>query len=77
MIKLKIDKQKLVELLKNYLCIIDKDYKKVTMLTLEFNMDIFILAKIMEMDEYEKERSVFEMLGNINNIIKNKNSQKI
>lgn len=35
------------------------------MITLEFNMDIFILAKIMEMDEIEKESLTFEMFYNI------------
>lgn len=69
MIKLKIDKQKLIELLKNYLCIIDENYKKDTMLTLEFNMDIFILAKVMEMNKEEKERFGFEMIANIYKII--------
>ena len=35
------------------------------MITLEFNMDIFILAKIMEMDEIEKESLILEMFYNI------------
>ena len=65
MIKLKIDKEKLIELLKDYLCIFDKNYKKNTLITLEYNMDIFILAKVMEMNEKEKEMVVYEMLSNI------------
>lgn len=69
MIKLKIDKQKLLELLKNYLSIIDENYKKDTILTLEFNMHILILAKIMEMNEEEKERFVVEIIYNIYCII--------
>ena len=28
-----------------------KNYKKNTLITLEYNMDIFILAKVMEMNE--------------------------
>jgi len=62
MIKLKIDKEKLIELLKDYLCIFDKNYKKNTLITLEYNMDIFILAKVMEMNETEKESFIYELL---------------
>ena len=65
MIKLKIDKENLIELLKKFLCIFDKNYNKNKMITLEFNMDIFILAKIMKMDEIEKESLIFEMFYNI------------
>lgn len=65
MIKLKIDKENLIELLKDYLCIFDKNYKKNTLITLEYNMDIFILAKVMEMNETEKEMFVYEILANI------------
>ncbi len=72
MIKLKIDKEKLIELLKNYLSIIDENYKKNTILTLEFNMHILILAKIMEMNEEEKERFVYEMIADIYKIIQYK-----
>lgn len=39
------------------------------MITLEFNMDIFILAKIMEMDEIEKESLTLEMFYNIYSVI--------
>ena len=60
MIKLKIDKENLIELLKNFLCIFDKSYNKNRMITLEYNMDVFILAKVMEMNETEKECFVFE-----------------
>lgn len=65
MIKLKIDKEKLIELLKDYLCIFDKNYKKKTLITLEYNMDIFILAKVMEMNETERNMIVYEMLAEI------------
>jgi len=65
MIKLKIDKEKLIELLKDYLCIFDKNYKKNTLITLEYNMDIFILAKVMEMNETERNMIVYEMLAEI------------
>lgn len=69
MIKLKIDKEKLIELLKKFLCIFDKNYTENTMITLEYNMDIFVLAKVMEMNEKEKSIFVFEMLANIYNIV--------
>ena len=59
MIKLKIDKENLIELLKNFLCVFDKNYNKNRMVTLEYNMDVFILAKVMEMNETEKESFVF------------------
>lgn len=65
MIKLKIDKEKLIELLKDYLSIFDKNYEKNTLITLEYNMDIFILAKVMEMNETEKEMVVYEMIYDI------------
>ena len=69
MIKLKIDKQNLIELLKNFLSLIDKNYNKNRMVTLEFNMDVFILSKVMEMNETEKESFVFELFYNIYCII--------
>lgn len=70
MIKLKIDKEKLIELLKDYLCIFDKNYNKNTMITLEYNMDIFILAKVMEMNEIERNMFVYEILADIYTIIR-------
>ena len=54
MIKLKIDKQNLIELLKNYLCVLEKNYNKNRIITLEYDIDVFILAKVMEMNEEEK-----------------------
>lgn len=69
-IKLKIDKQNLIELLKNFLCVFDKNYNKNRMVTLEYNMDVFILSKVMEMNETEKESFVFELLYNTYKILK-------
>ena len=69
MIKLKIDKENLIELLKNFLCVFDKNYNKNRMVTLEYNMDVFILSKVMEMNETEKENFVFELFYNIYYII--------
>ena len=69
MIKLKIDKKNLIELLKIFLCVFDNNYNKNRMLTLEYNMDVFILAKVMEMNETEKENLVYELLYNIYCII--------
>lgn len=59
MIKLKIDKENLIELLKNFLCVFDKNYNKNRMVTLEYNIDVFILSKVMEMNKTEKESFVF------------------
>ena len=70
MIKLKIDKQNLIELLKTFLRLFDKNYNKNRMVTLEYNMDVFILAKVMEMNETEKESFVFELLYNTYKILK-------
>lgn len=70
MIKIKIDKQTLIELLKNFLSLIDKNYNKNRMVTLEFNMDVFILSKVMEMNEIEKENFVDELLYATYKIIK-------
>lgn len=69
MIKLKIDKQNLIELLKNFLCVFDKNDNKNRMVTLEYNMDVFILSKVMEMNEIEKESFVYEIFYNIYCII--------
>ena len=65
MVKLKIDKQNLIGILKSFLCVMDKNYNKNRMVTLEFNMDVFILSKVMEMNETEKENFVFELFYNI------------
>ena len=59
MIKLKIDKKNLIDLLKIFLCVFDNNYNKNRMVTLEYNMDVFILAKVMEMNETEKENFIF------------------
>lgn len=69
MIKLKIDKENLIELLKNFLCVIDENYNKNRMVTLEYNMDVFILSKVMEMNETEKESFVYELFYNVYCII--------
>lgn len=65
MIKLKIDKEKLIELLKKFLSIFDKNYNENTMITLDYNMDVFVLAKVMEMNKIEKEMFVYEILSDI------------
>ena len=39
------------------------------MVTLEYNMDVFILYKVIEMNETEKENFVFELFYNIYFII--------
>ena len=62
LIKLKVDKEKLVDILKNFLCVFDKNYNKNAMISYKDNMDIFILAKVMEMNEKEKLNSVFEII---------------
>ena len=72
MIKLKINKESLIEILKNMLCFFDRDYKKDVMIYYENHMDIFILAKVMEMKENERNIFTFEMLFCIYYIIKNK-----
>lgn len=62
LIKLKIDKEKLVDILKNFLCVFDKNYNKNAMVYYKDNMDVFILAKVMEMNEKEKLNFTFEMI---------------
>ena len=62
LIKLKIDKDKLVDILKKFLCVFDKKYIRNTMISYKDNMDIFILAKVMEMNEKEKLNFVFEIM---------------
>ena len=70
MIKLKIDKENLIEFFKNFLCVFDKNYNKNIMVTLEYNMDVFILSKVIEINKTEKENFVFELTCSIYNIIK-------
>lgn len=71
LIKLKVDKEKLVDILKNFLCVFDKNYNKNSMLCYKDNMDVFILAKVMEMNEKEKEDFIVKLIFDIYNIIKN------
>lgn len=73
LIKLKVDKEKLVNILKNFLCVFDKNYNKNSMLCYKDNMDVFILAKVMEMNEKEKNNFVLEILFDIYFGITNKN----
>ena len=65
LIKLKIDKEKLVDILKNFLCIFDQNYNKNTMISYKDNMDVFILAKVMEMNEKDKRNLIFEIIYSI------------
>jgi len=62
LIKLKVDKEKLIDILKNFLCVFDKNYNKNTMISYKDNMDVFVLAKVMEMNEKEINNFVFEIL---------------
>ena len=39
------DKENLIQLLKKFLCVFDKSYNKNRRVTLEYNMDVFILSK--------------------------------
>ena len=71
LMKLKTNKEKLVNILKNFLCIFDRNYNKNVMISYKGNMDVFILAKVMEMNEKEKENFIFELIFDIHNIIKN------
>ena len=59
----------MIKLFKNFLCIFDKNHNKNRMVTLEYNMDVFILYKVIEMNETEKENFVFELFYNIYFII--------
>lgn len=65
LIKLKVDKEKLVDILKNFLCVFDKNYNRNTMPCYKDNMDVFILAKVMEMNEKERLNFVFEIICNL------------
>ena len=62
MIKSKVDKERLIDILKNLLCVFDKNYNKNSMISYKDNMDVFILAKVMEMNEKDKENVVFELI---------------
>ena len=71
MIKLKVDKEKLIDILKNFLCVFDKNYNKNAMISYKDNIDVFILAKVMEMNEKEKQNLIFEVICNLYFVIKN------
>ena len=71
LIKLKIDKEKLIDILKNFLCVFDKNYNKNAMISYKDNMDVFILAKVMEINEKEKQNLIFEVICNLYFVIKN------
>lgn len=47
------------------------------MVTLKYNMDVFILAKVMKKNETEKENFVYELFYNIYCIIFKKTIEKI
>lgn len=70
MIKLKVNKENLVDILKNFLCVFDKNYNKNKMISYKDNMDVFILAKVMEMEKKEKLNLVFEIIYIIYSSIK-------
>ncbi len=65
LIKLKIDKEKLIDILKNFLCVFDKNYNKNAMISYKDNMDVFILAKIMEIGKKEKLNVAFEIIYSV------------
>lgn len=71
LIKLKVDKENLIDILKNFLCVFDKNYNKNAMISYKDNMDVFILAKVMEMNEKEKQNLIFEVICNLYFVIKN------
>lgn len=71
LIKLKVDKEKLIDILKNFLCVFDKNYNKNAMISYKDNIDVFILAKVMEMNEKEKQNLIFEVICNLYFVIKN------
>ncbi len=65
LIKLKVDKEKLVDILKNFLCVFDKNYNKNAMISYKDNMNVFILAKVMEMNKKERTIFIFEILYSV------------
>ena len=65
LIKCEKDKEKIIEVLEKFLCAIDKSYNKDTLIFFKDNMDVFILAMVMEMNEKEQKKFIFEMLYNI------------
>ena len=71
LIKFARDKEETIEILENFLCTIDKNYNKNTIIFLEYCIDVFILAMVMEMNEEEQKNFIFEMLFSIYYIIKN------
>ena len=69
MIKSKIDKEKIIDLLQKYLYIFGNTYNKDRMIFFGNKMDIFILAQVMEMTEQEKENFVFEIVYDVYSFI--------
>ena len=65
LIKFKLDKEKVIKVLKKLLSAIDKSYNKDTLIFFKGNMDVFILAMVMEMNEEEQKKFIFEVLYGI------------
>ncbi len=64
-IKFKIDKEKIIEILKKLVCIFDKDYNKDVKCLCTDTTEIFVLAKVMEMYEEEQKKFIYEILFDI------------
>ena len=64
-IKFKIDKEKIIEILKKLVCIFDKDYNKDVKCLCTDTTEIFVLAKVMEMYEEEQKNFIYEILFDI------------
>lgn len=67
LIKFKLDKEKMIKVLERFLCAIDKSYNRDTLIFLKNNMDVFVLAMVMKMNEEEQKNYIYEMVFHIYN----------
>lgn len=66
----KVNNDKVLEILKKLLCAVDKEYDKTRFLNLlNYKHLLMVLAQVMELTETEQKMFVFEMLCNIYEII--------
>lgn len=71
---IKVENDKVLEILKKLLCAVDESYNKTKFLNLlNYKHLLMTSAQVMELTEKEQNIFVFEILANIYSILKNKN----
>ena len=70
----KVENEKILEILQKLLCAVDESYRRTKFLNLlNYKHLLLVSAQVMELNEEEQNVFVFEILYNIYTIVKNKN----